>query len=134
MDLWGVICRNETYIGLCYVNKHKYRSADLSTVLLHHCGGSRIESGSESICADPPHLLYIVHLLPIWDPGLHQSGHCVEPQHLCTHRLPCVSGKRVNSQHNLVNGLLTSICTHLPCRLLSRPYTIETVYIGGSNK
>ena len=82
MDLWGVICRNKMYIGLCYVNKHKYWSADLSTALLHRCGGSRIESGSGSICADPPHLLYTVHLLPIWDPGLHQSGHCVEPQHL----------------------------------------------------
>ena len=55
---------------------------DLSTVLLHHFGGSKIDGGSGSICEDPPHFLYTVHLGSLLDHSLHQSGHHVEPQYL----------------------------------------------------
>ena len=67
---------------MVYLNVQEYPPADLSTVLPHHCGGSRIESESGSICGDPVHLLHTVLLAPLWDPDLDQSGHYVEPQHL----------------------------------------------------
>ena len=58
--------------------------ANLSTAQQHPQCVSKVESGSESTCAVPSHLLHSTHPPSLWDPCPHQNRHHVVQQHLST--------------------------------------------------